>query len=119
MIGIMTSTHRSLSSEARLRPQVSDSRLRGNERGRCSSSAFAAPALAASGKQPPPPGSFDGAPAQYTRFSSRRTHARISWRSPSAPTCASARAPRGIRRFNHPIRARRDPPAAASIAPPR
>ena len=30
---------------------------------------LAAPALAASGRQPAPPGSFPGAPPQYTRFS--------------------------------------------------
>jgi hypothetical protein len=60
-------------------------------------------ALAASGKQQPPPGSFAGAPPQYTRFSTAelmRGFLALSFGSDlriGAP-------PRGIRRFDHPIR---------------
>ncbi len=61
------------------------------------------PALAASNKQPAPPGSFLGAPPQYTRFSTAelmRGFLALSFGSDlriGAP-------PRGIRRFDHPIR---------------
>ena len=65
---------------------------------------FAVPVLAASGKQPPPPGSFDGAPAQYTRFSSAElTRGFLALAFGSDLRIGAA--PRGIRRFNRPIRA--------------
>ena len=60
-------------------------------------------AFAASGRQPAPPGSFPGAPAQLTRFSAAeltRGFLALSFGSDlriGAP-------PRGIRRFDHPIR---------------
>jgi hypothetical protein len=60
-------------------------------------------ALAASGKQPAPPGAFEGAPSQYTRFSTAEL-----MRGFLALTFGSdlriGAAPRGIRRFDHPIR---------------
>jgi len=60
-------------------------------------------ALAASGKQPAPPGAFEGAPPQYTRFSTAEL-----MRGFLALTFGSdlriGAAPRGIRRFDHPIR---------------
>jgi hypothetical protein len=65
---------------------------------------FAAQAFAASGKEPAPPGSFKGAPPQYTRFSMpelRRGFMALAFGSDlriGAP-------PRGIRRFDHPIAA--------------
>ncbi len=66
---------------------------------------FTTPTLAASGKQPPPPGSFHGAPAQYTRFSSAElTRGFIALAFGSDLRIGAA--PRGIRRFNHPIRAK-------------
>jgi Protein of unknown function (DUF2927) len=66
--------------------------------------ACAAPALAASGKQPPPPGAFAGAPAQYTRFSSAELTRGFMALAFGSDLRIGA-APRGIRRFNHPIRA--------------
>jgi hypothetical protein len=65
---------------------------------------LAAPALAASGKQPAPAGAFEGAPGEYTRFSAaelQRGFLALAFGSDlriGAP-------PRGIRRFDHPIRA--------------
>jgi hypothetical protein len=60
-------------------------------------------ALSASGKQPAPPGSFQGAPPQYTRFSTAEL-----MRGFLALTFGSdlriGAPPRGIRRFDHPIR---------------
>ncbi len=60
-------------------------------------------ALAASGKQPAPSGSLEGAPPQYTRFSTAEL-----MRGFLALTFGSdlriGAAPRGIRRFDHPIR---------------
>jgi Protein of unknown function (DUF2927) len=60
-------------------------------------------ALAASGKQPAPPGSFQGAPPQYTHFSTAEL-----MRGFLALTFGSdlriGAPPRGIRRFDHPIR---------------
>jgi Protein of unknown function (DUF2927) len=61
-------------------------------------------ALAASGRQPAPPGTFKGAPPQYTRFSSAeltRGFLALSFGS----DLRIGDAPRGIRRFEHPIRA--------------
>jgi hypothetical protein len=64
---------------------------------------LSAAALAASGKQPTPPGSFQGAPPQYTRFSTAEL-----MRGFLALTFGSdlriGAVPRGIRRFDHPIR---------------
>jgi hypothetical protein len=60
-------------------------------------------ALAASGKQPPPPGSFAGAPPQYTLFSPvefMRGFLALSFGS----DLRIGVPPRGIRRFDHPIR---------------
>jgi hypothetical protein len=61
-------------------------------------------ALAASGRQPAPPGAFKGAPPQYTRFSSgelMRGFLALAFGS----DLRIGEAPRGIRRFDHPIRA--------------
>ncbi len=63
-----------------------------------------AAALAASGKEPAPPGSFQGAPPQYTRFSTpelMRGFLALAFGS----DLRLGAAPRGIRRFDHPIRA--------------
>src|SRR5471030_389552 len=60
-------------------------------------------AFAASGKQPAPAGALGGAPAEYTRFSTAEL-----MRGFLALTFGSdlriGAAPRGIRRFDHPIR---------------
>lgn len=66
---------------------------------------LAAPALAASGRQPAPPGSFPGAPPQYTRFSTAelmRGFMALSFGS----DLLIGRRPKGIHRFDHPIHAR-------------
>ena len=63
-----------------------------------------AAALAASGKQPAPPGSFEGAPPQYTRFSTAELMRGFLSLSFGSDLRIGAR-PRGIRRFDHPIRA--------------
>jgi len=60
-------------------------------------------AFAASGKQPPPPGSFDGAPPQYTRFSTAELMRGFLALSFGSDLRIGA-APRGIHRFDHPIR---------------
>jgi hypothetical protein len=60
-------------------------------------------ALAASGKQPAPPGSFDGAPPQYTRFSTAELMRGFLVLTFGSDLRIGAR-PRGIRRFDHPIR---------------
>ena len=60
-------------------------------------------ALAASGKQPAPPGSFAGAPPQYTRFSTAELMRGFFKLSFGADLRIGV-APRGIRRFDHPIR---------------
>jgi hypothetical protein len=59
-------------------------------------------ALAASGRQPAPPGSFAGAPPQYTRFSSVELMRGFLALSFGADLRIGV-APRGIRRFDHPI----------------
>ena len=64
----------------------------------------AAAALAASNKQPAPPGSLPGAPTQYTVFSTAeliRGFLALAFGSDLRVGVA----PRGIRRFDHPIRA--------------
>jgi hypothetical protein len=65
---------------------------------------FVVPVIAASGKEPPPPSSFAGAPPQYTRFSSAellRGFLALAFGS----DLRIGAVPRGIRRFDHPIRA--------------
>jgi hypothetical protein len=62
-----------------------------------------AAALAASGKQPAPPGSFEGAPLQYTRFSTAELMRGFLVLTFGSDLRIGA-APRGIRRFDHPIR---------------
>jgi hypothetical protein len=67
-------------------------------------SLLATAALAASGKQPAPPGAFKGAPPQYTRFSMpelRRGFMALAFGS----DLRIGAVPRGIRRFDHPIAA--------------
>ena len=66
--------------------------------------AFVVPVLAASGKQPPPAGAFAGAPAQFTRFSSAELTRGFMALAFGSDLRIGA-APRGIRRFNRPIRA--------------
>ncbi len=65
---------------------------------------FSGPVVAASGREPAPPGSSEGAPPQYTRYSTAEL-----MRGFLALTFGSdlriGVAPRGIRRFDHPIRA--------------
>jgi DUF2927 family protein len=64
--------------------------------------ALPAAALAASGRQPAPPGSFSGAPPQFTRFSSTElTRGFLSLAFGSDLRIGAK--PRGIRRFDHPI----------------
>ncbi len=65
---------------------------------------MSAAALAASGRQPAPPGSFPGAPLQYTRFSIAELSRGFLALSFGSDLRIGAR-PRGIRRFDHPIRA--------------
>ncbi len=60
--------------------------------------------FAASGKRPAPPGAFPGAPSEYTRFSTAelmRGFMKLAFGS----DLRIGAAPRGIRRFDHPIRA--------------
>jgi hypothetical protein len=67
--------------------------------------ATAVSALAASGKRPAPPGSFKGAPSEYTRFSpAELTRGFMALAFGSDLRIGAT--PRGIRRFDHPIRAR-------------
>src|ERR1017187_3616782 len=61
-------------------------------------------ALAASGKQPAPAGAFPGAPPQYTRFSVAELERGFLALAFGSDLRVGAR-PRGIRRFDHPIRA--------------
>ncbi len=61
-------------------------------------------ALAASSKQPPPPGSFAGAPAEFTRFSAAELQRGFIALAFGSDLRIGA-APRGIRRFDRPIRA--------------
>ncbi len=65
---------------------------------------MSATALAASGRQPAPPGSFEGAPPQYTRFSTAELMRGFLALSFGSDLRIGAR-PLGIRRFDHPIRA--------------
>src|SRR5262245_45887570 len=62
-------------------------------------------ALGASGRQPPPPGSFDGAPTQYTHFTAAELTRGFLALAFGSDLRIGAR-PLGIRRFDHPIRVR-------------
>jgi hypothetical protein len=62
-------------------------------------------ALGASGKQPGPPGSFEGAPPQYTHFSVAELERGFLALAFGSDLRIGAR-PLGIRRFDQPIRAR-------------
>lgn len=62
-------------------------------------------ALAASDKQPAPPGSFAGAPPQYTSFSAAELQRGFMALAFGSDLRIGAR-PRGIRRYDHPIVAR-------------
>jgi hypothetical protein len=64
-----------------------------------------AASFAASGRKPAPAGAFDGAPGEYTRFTAaelKRGFLALAFGS----DLRIGAAPRGIRRFDHPIRAR-------------
>jgi hypothetical protein len=61
-------------------------------------------ALAASGRQPAPAGSFPGAPGEFTRFSPAELQRGFIALAFGSDLRIGA-APRGIRRFDHPIRA--------------
>lgn len=60
-------------------------------------------ALAASGKQPPPSGSFEGAPPQYTQFSAAELERGFLALAFGSDLRIGAK-PLGIRRYGHPIR---------------
>jgi len=60
-------------------------------------------ALAASEKQPAPDGSFEGAPAQYTRFTAAELERGFLALAFGSDLRVGAR-PLGVRRFDHPIR---------------
>jgi Protein of unknown function (DUF2927) len=62
-------------------------------------------ALCASDRQPAPPGSFEGAPPQYTRFSAAELERGFLALAFGSDLRIGAR-PLGIRRFDQPIRAR-------------
>jgi hypothetical protein len=66
--------------------------------------AATAAALAASDQLPAPPGSFPGAPAQFTRFTAAELERGFMALAFGSDLRIGAR-PRGIRRFNHAIRA--------------
>jgi hypothetical protein len=66
--------------------------------------AATAAALGASGKQPAPPGSFPGAPPQFTKFAAAELERGFMALAFGSDLRIGAR-PRGIRRFDHPIRA--------------
>ena len=59
-------------------------------------------ALAASHKQPPPPGAFRGAPAQFTQFTTRELARGFFALAFGSDMRIGAR-PLGLRRFDHPI----------------
>ena len=62
-----------------------------------------APAFAASNKQPAPAGAFGGAPGEYTRFSAAELQRGFLALAFGSDLRIGTR-PRGIRRFDHPIR---------------
>ena len=66
---------------------------------------IATAALGASGKQPAPPGSFEGAPSQYTHFSNAELERGFLALAFGSDLRIGAR-PLGIRRFDQPIRVR-------------
>jgi hypothetical protein len=66
---------------------------------------FVTAALGASGRQHAPPGSFDGAPPQFTHFTSAELSKGFLALAFGSDLRIGAR-PLGIRRFDHPIRAR-------------
>jgi hypothetical protein len=61
--------------------------------------------FAASGKAPPPPGAFQGAPPQYTRFSAAELTRGFLALAFGSDLRIGAK-PRGVRRFDHPIHVR-------------
>jgi len=61
-------------------------------------------AFAASGKEPPPPGSVPGAPPQYTQFSPRELSRGFLALAFGSDLLIGKR-PKGIRRYDHPITA--------------
>jgi Protein of unknown function (DUF2927) len=61
-------------------------------------------AFAASGREPPPPGAFAGAPPQYTHFTAAELTRGFMALAFGSDLRIGAR-PRGVRRFDHPIRA--------------
>lgn len=68
--------------------------------------AVCAPAVfAASDLRPPPPGAFAGAPDEYTHFTAAELRRGFLALAFGSDLRIGAR-PRGVRRFNHPIRAR-------------
>src|SRR5262249_16265781 len=62
-----------------------------------------APALAASGKQPAPPGSFPGAPPEFTHFTTHELMRGFFALAFGTDLMIGAK-PKGVRRFDHPIR---------------
>jgi hypothetical protein len=62
-------------------------------------------AFAASGREPPPPGALPDAPPQYTQFTSAELERGFMALAFGSDLRIGVR-PRGIRRFDHPIRAR-------------
>ena len=66
--------------------------------------AAATASLAASNREPPPPGSFAGAPPQFTAFTAAELERGFMALAFGSDLRIGAR-PRGIRRFDHPIRA--------------
>lgn len=66
--------------------------------------AATAAGLAASDKEPAPPGSFSGAPPQFVKFTAPELERGFMALAFGSDLRIGAR-PRGIRRFNHPIRA--------------
>jgi hypothetical protein len=64
---------------------------------------IATQALAASGKQAAPAGSFSGAPAEFTKFSSAEIERGFLALAFGTDLLIGAQ-PKGVRRFNHPIR---------------
>src|SRR5262245_5914302 len=62
-------------------------------------------ALGASGRQQPPPGSFEGAPTQYTHFTAAELSRGFLALAFGSDLRIGAR-PLGIRRFDHAIRVR-------------
>ncbi len=66
---------------------------------------FVTAALGASGRQQAPPGSFEGAPPQFTHFTAAELSKGFLALAFGSDLRIGAR-PLGIRRFDHPIRAR-------------